>query len=308
MFTGQQVDILDGGALKIQYNRNRYYDYYTGRWTTQDPLGYVDGLNVYEYVQSKPVRYVDPFGFEGCSQCGVADAGLGLGGLATMSVRMPRIPILPSPLPLNPWPYIRSGMGAAARGLCWAAEEAVDGIVRNELDAAWKHFTGRSLPRGDVRLSDADMAIVFKQYKIRKKIIEPLADRCRRSGYDEAWEHEEDKGMDYRSLGYGESGYSLDGSWGATLGGVSVHVIATCSCRTLTWDISFRDTFDFDNHWRGLKHLPRNIIVTLVDGTNGTLNCGWQNFDFYGAAKGKEAAPCDRKRKLISTGYGVLWF
>ena len=39
MFTGRQVDILDGGALKIQYNRNRYYDYYTGRWTTQDPAG-----------------------------------------------------------------------------------------------------------------------------------------------------------------------------------------------------------------------------------------------------------------------------
>jgi len=39
MFTGRQVDILDGGALKIQYNRNRYYDYYTGRWTPQDPAG-----------------------------------------------------------------------------------------------------------------------------------------------------------------------------------------------------------------------------------------------------------------------------
>ncbi len=31
MFTGRQVDILDGGALKIQYNRNRYCDHYAGR-------------------------------------------------------------------------------------------------------------------------------------------------------------------------------------------------------------------------------------------------------------------------------------
>jgi hypothetical protein len=37
LFTGRRVDILDEGSLKIQYNRNRYYDYYTGRWTTHDP-------------------------------------------------------------------------------------------------------------------------------------------------------------------------------------------------------------------------------------------------------------------------------
>ena len=39
LFTGRRVDILDSGSLKIQYNRNRYYDYYTGRWLTHDPLG-----------------------------------------------------------------------------------------------------------------------------------------------------------------------------------------------------------------------------------------------------------------------------
>jgi len=39
LFTGRRVDILDSSSLKIQYNRNRYYDYYTGRWLTHDPLG-----------------------------------------------------------------------------------------------------------------------------------------------------------------------------------------------------------------------------------------------------------------------------
>ncbi|MHC4649135.1 MAG: RHS repeat-associated core domain-containing protein, partial [Planctomycetota bacterium] len=59
----------------IQYNRNRYYDYYTGRWTTHDPLGivpntlkanafdvikqYVEGLNLYLYVMGCPVSYAD---------------------------------------------------------------------------------------------------------------------------------------------------------------------------------------------------------------------------------------------------------
>jgi len=41
LFTGRRVDILDSGSLKIQYNRNRYYDYYTGRWLTHDPLGFL---------------------------------------------------------------------------------------------------------------------------------------------------------------------------------------------------------------------------------------------------------------------------
>ena len=78
LFTGRRVDILDSGSLKIQYNRNRYYDYYTGRWLTHDPLGitpetqffnpfysigqYTGGLNLYEYVQSTPGLALDPIG------------------------------------------------------------------------------------------------------------------------------------------------------------------------------------------------------------------------------------------------------
>ena len=77
-FTGRRVDILDNGSLKIQYNRNRYYDYYTGRWLTHDPLGitpnpqklnkfgtfgqYTDGLSLYESGSSNPISRSDPWG------------------------------------------------------------------------------------------------------------------------------------------------------------------------------------------------------------------------------------------------------
>lgn len=42
--------------------RNRYYDPSEGRWITRDPAGYVDGLNLYQYVQGNPLMYFDPFG------------------------------------------------------------------------------------------------------------------------------------------------------------------------------------------------------------------------------------------------------
>jgi hypothetical protein len=35
-FTGRRADFLDGGKLKLQINRHRYYDYYTGRWLSHD--------------------------------------------------------------------------------------------------------------------------------------------------------------------------------------------------------------------------------------------------------------------------------
>ena len=85
LFTGRRVDFLDNGNLKLQYNRNRYYDYYTGRWLTQDPLGivpnsqwpnrfdilaeYEDGLNLYTYVHNNPVINVDPNGLATVQIC-----------------------------------------------------------------------------------------------------------------------------------------------------------------------------------------------------------------------------------------------
>ncbi|MBX3382461.1 MAG: hypothetical protein KF864_03025 [Phycisphaeraceae bacterium] len=36
-----------------------------GRWNRRDPLGYVDGMSVYEYVRSMPVVGMDPMGLSG---------------------------------------------------------------------------------------------------------------------------------------------------------------------------------------------------------------------------------------------------
>ena len=46
----------------IYFMRNRYYDAVTGRFLQRDPLGIVDGLNLYSYAGSNPVTMIDPSG------------------------------------------------------------------------------------------------------------------------------------------------------------------------------------------------------------------------------------------------------
>jgi RHS repeat-associated protein len=68
-FTGRRMDVLDSNDYQIMYYRNRYYDPQDGRFLTNDPLGYIDGLNLYEYVRSNPVLLYDPFGTSGGCGC-----------------------------------------------------------------------------------------------------------------------------------------------------------------------------------------------------------------------------------------------
>jgi RHS repeat-associated protein len=46
----------------LAYNWHRHYDPTTGRYTTADPLGFVDGPSVFAYVGSAPHTKVDPTG------------------------------------------------------------------------------------------------------------------------------------------------------------------------------------------------------------------------------------------------------
>ncbi len=58
MWTGQRFDAATG-----QYHFwARTYSPHLGRWLQRDPLGYVDGTNVYQYVRSHPLVELDPIG------------------------------------------------------------------------------------------------------------------------------------------------------------------------------------------------------------------------------------------------------
>ena len=52
-------------AVGLQYNRARWYDPNTGRWLSQDPIGFNAGdANLYRYVGNGPTNKTDPSGLE----------------------------------------------------------------------------------------------------------------------------------------------------------------------------------------------------------------------------------------------------
>ncbi len=87
-FTGRRFDSESG----LYYYRARMYDPGIGRFMQNDPLGYIDGLNMFAYVGNNPVNWIDPMGFNQCcedgsSRCSDGEWGVRLeGGFAAWVV------------------------------------------------------------------------------------------------------------------------------------------------------------------------------------------------------------------------------
>lgn len=70
LFTGRRLDVnivdctTHAHDLSLYHYRARAYDAKHGRFLQRDPAGYVDGMNLYEYVRSNPIRYRDPYGLD----------------------------------------------------------------------------------------------------------------------------------------------------------------------------------------------------------------------------------------------------
>jgi RHS repeat-associated protein len=57
-YTGKERD----DETSLYYHGARYYAPWLGRWTAADPMGTVDGTNLYAYVRGSPVNLMDPNG------------------------------------------------------------------------------------------------------------------------------------------------------------------------------------------------------------------------------------------------------
>ncbi len=67
-FTGREWD----PELGFYYYRARFYDPTTGRFISQDPIGFASGdTNHYRYVGNSPLDYVDPSGNVALTECAI---------------------------------------------------------------------------------------------------------------------------------------------------------------------------------------------------------------------------------------------
>jgi RHS repeat-associated protein len=64
-FTGREFD----SETSIYYYRARYVDTGTGRFISEDPLGFKGGINFFAYVLNNPINLTDPLGLKACEDC-----------------------------------------------------------------------------------------------------------------------------------------------------------------------------------------------------------------------------------------------
>ena len=64
LYQGMTLDPVTG----LCYARNRNYSPSLCRWINQDPAGFINGANTYQFVMSNPVGNVDPWGLAGNAQ------------------------------------------------------------------------------------------------------------------------------------------------------------------------------------------------------------------------------------------------
>ncbi|NNM87044.1 MAG: RHS repeat-associated core domain-containing protein, partial [Phycisphaerae bacterium] len=76
LYQGMALDPVTG----LYYARNRNYSPSLGRWINQDPAGFIDGANTYQFVMSNPVGPVDPEGSNGWLSALGSAVGMNGGG------------------------------------------------------------------------------------------------------------------------------------------------------------------------------------------------------------------------------------
>lgn len=78
-YTGKERDEETG----LYYHGARYYASWLGRWTSADPAGMVDGVNVFAYVKGNPIVLTDPSGTQTVEEMARSPHGVrivGVGG------------------------------------------------------------------------------------------------------------------------------------------------------------------------------------------------------------------------------------
>jgi len=117
-YAGYEYDpTFEGAGRHVYHVRHRVYDADVGRWTRRDPLGYLDGMSLYAYVQGLAIVAADPWGLficvGGCqppTPGPVTNPGGGGGGPPACAGGTCSTPVAPGPSgPGGPGPIICAG-------------------------------------------------------------------------------------------------------------------------------------------------------------------------------------------------------
>jgi RHS repeat-associated protein len=65
-YTGREND-----GTGLYFYRARYYDPQIGRFISEDPIGFLGGINIYAYVADDPLDFIDSFGLDKKKNCGL---------------------------------------------------------------------------------------------------------------------------------------------------------------------------------------------------------------------------------------------
>jgi RHS repeat-associated protein len=82
-YTGRELD-----ATGLYFDRARYYNPMIGRFISEDPIGFGDGVNIYSYVYDNPLNFRDSLGLSASSValCFLKGAAVGAVGAAAVGV------------------------------------------------------------------------------------------------------------------------------------------------------------------------------------------------------------------------------
>jgi RHS repeat-associated protein len=104
----------------LRYYRARYYDTQTGRFLSEDPVGFSGGINFYPYVSNNPANFKDPRGLQQWQG----------------PVGPPPLPV-PGGGPNNGWKWNPNTQNS--RGGSWGPETPIKGTGGGQPSATWEY-------------------------------------------------------------------------------------------------------------------------------------------------------------------------